>query len=748
MTVPDSDMSRWRQWLHGSYTWVLVVVLTVGLTAALAFNPVQSDVQVTEGEAAVANINAPEDLVYTSDVLTAQRRQEARIAIEEQYTPLDLSIGRNQLNLARAIFAYIDTVRADTQATQQTKLDYLQEITGLTIEEAVGLALLELNDTDYVIAKTDILGIIDVLMRQEIRDTQLSDARRTARRQVSLELTTLQNTVVTNLAPQFVVETVFVNPEATAVLRDEAETAVTPVVRDIQQGQRILSEGDIVTDLDIEVLTALGLMQRDTNWRDIGRLFLVSLLSAVILTLYWQQYHRRRQENLRYVMALASLVIFFALVGRLMQVGSPLLAYWFPLAAMSMLISVIFDIRLAMVTTAIMATIFGFVGTNSLELAMYAGAGGMLATLVLRDAQRITAFFRAGLIASIGYMLVIIMFRFTANVDTLAMVQLLLYALANGILSAGLTLAGFYLLGSTFGITTTLQLQDLSRLDHPLLQELLRRAPGTYHHSIMVANLAEQAAEMVPSADSTMVRVGAFYHDIGKMNRPPFFTENQEGLNPHDTLDPYSSARIILSHVTDGVEMARKYRLPDRIRDFIAEHHGDRVVMGFYHKALAESEDGAMEVDMAKFQYGGPRPRSPETGIVMLADSVEATSSALRPNTARAIEKLVNSLVDDHLMGGQLDDAALTMGDIKMIRESFIKTLKGRFHVRVKYKGNEELVDESGDVAEPKEDKDTAVAPKPASASSAADETLPGTSLALEATMAATDSPLAEAGEP
>ena len=264
------------------------------------------------------------------------------------------------------------------------------------------------------------------------------------------------------------------------------------------------------------------------------------------------------------------------------------------------------------------------------------------------------------------------------------------YALGNGLLSAALTLVGFFILGSAFGIITTVQLQDLSRLDHPLLQELLRRAPGTYHHSIMVANLAEQAAERV-NANSTLVRVGAFYHDIGKMNRPPFFTENQEGINPHDSLDPYTSARIIISHVPDGLELARRYRLPDKIRDFIAEHHGTRLVKGFYFKARSQAGDAADEVDREKFRYAGPRPRSRESGIVMLADAIEATSSALRPDSLAAIEKLVNGIVDEDVMEGQLNDSGLSLGDIQRIRASFIETLKGRFHVRVKYPGNELL---------------------------------------------------------
>jgi len=211
----------------------------------------------------------------------------------------------------------------------------------------------------------------------------------------------------------------------------------------------------------------------------------------------------------------------------------------------------------------------------------------------------------------------------------------------------------------------------------------------------MVANLAEQAAERV-GANSTLVRVGAFYHDIGKMNRPPFFTENQEGVNPHDSLDPYTSARIIITHVPDGLELAKRYRLPDKIKDFIAEHHGTRVVKGFYHKARAQAGDKSDEVDIERFRYTGPLPHSRESGIVMMADAVEATSSALRPDSLQAIVKLVNTIVDDDVMEGQLNNSGLTLGDIELVRGSFIETLKGRFHVRVRYPGNEQLEPANG----------------------------------------------------
>ena len=689
---PSGARQRWEQIIQGSLLWLFAVALALGLTLILAFNLViTNEVAVTLDQPAPADIFAPRSVTYVSDVLTREERELAGNGVAEQYTSLDLAIGRARLNLARAIFTFTDVVRADTQATLETKLSYLQAIEGLTIEEEVGLNLLNMSTAEYEVVKRDIQDIIDRLMRQDIRESQIREFRRVASREASLDLTSAQNSVVTSLAPQFIVPTIFPDEEATAREREEAVAAVEPVSRTISRDQRVVRAGEIVTEVDIEALTQLGLLQRETNWRDVGSRLMAALLAVVLIALYWQQFQAKVDNNGRYLAALASLILVFALAGRLMVAAPGVLAYWFPMAALSMLLAVMFDVRLSMLITVILATLLGFIAPNSLELTVYMAAGGLLAALTLRDVQRINAFFRAGFVAAVGHVVAILIFRLAQNNDMVFLLQLMLYGVANGILSAALTLVGFFIMGSLFGMTTTLQLQELSRLDHPLLQELLRRAPGTYHHSIMVANLAEQAAEPI-KANSTLIRVGAFYHDIGKMKRPPFFVENHEGINPHVSLDPYSSARIIISHVSDGLDLARRYRLPDRIRDFIAEHHGDRVVKSFYLKAREQAGEEADGVNIEAFRHKGPRPRSPETGIVMLADAVEATSTALRPNSEKAIEKLVNSIIDEHLTEGQLDNSGLTLGDIRHVRDSFIKTLKGRFHVRTPYPGNEELV--------------------------------------------------------
>lgn len=693
MTSQTDEQSRWRKWLQGSLLWVFMAVVTVGLTLIFSFNLVTvSDVQVTLGQPANEDILAPRAISYDSEVLLATARENARASVDEVYIRDGNDIGRQQLNLVNVIFSFIDVVRADTLVTKETQLTYLQAIESLTIQEQVGLDLLELSAADYEVVKQEVSRIVGDLMRQDIRPNQLRDYQVIARREASLELTAKQENVVTNLAPQFIAPTVFPDPEATTALREEEAAKVQPFPVTIADNERIVRQGDLVTALDIEKLTQLGLLHSQLDWRDIAAIFVASLLSVVLITMYWHQFFWDKvRDNGRYLTVLASLVLVFAAIAKLMITGGGIFAYLFPMAALSMLLSVIYDVRFALAVTIIMAALIGFLTPNSLEIAAFTAVGGMLAILTLQDAQRINAFFRAGLAAAIGYSAVILIFRLNQDmIDVTNMLQLMGYAVVNGILSAALTLVGFFIMGSLFGITTTLQLQELARLDHPLLQELLRRAPGTYHHSIMVANLAEQAAEKI-KANSALIRVGAFYHDIGKMNRPPFYSENQEGINPHDALDPQTSARIILSHVTDGLELAKRYKLPYRIHQFIAEHHGTRLVKGFYHKAKEQAAEGET-VDPEQFRYKGSRPRSRETGVVMLADVIESTSRALQPNTEKAIEKLVNSLIDEDLTEGQLDESGLTLGDIRLIRESFIKTLKGRFHVRVKYPGNEELL--------------------------------------------------------
>lgn len=688
---------RLEQITQGSMLWLWAIALTLGLTLVLSFNVVsRAQVAVTVGEPSNRDMAAPRSISFASEVLTQQARDQAIAGVGNVYSSPDLSIARDQISEARNVFNFIDVVRADTLAEEEAKLRYFGAIEDVTIDPEIGQLLLSLSPAEYTAIKDDVSRIIGEVMREEIRDDSaaLNEAKRSARTKFSFTLTPSQERVVTALVPQFIVPNTIFDVEATAARREEAAAAVEPQWQSVLQDQYIVRVGEEVTAVHLETLEKLGLLQPEISWWYVGRILMASVLAVSLLTLYWQRFHKTLQGSPRYLLLLGGLILVFALGAKLLVPTGGIFAYLFPAAAFSMLLTVLFDVRLAIFATMLLATLIGIVAQESLELMAYMAVGPVFATLTLRDAQRVNAFFRAGLVAALANMVVILVFRLAQDVGPVEVLQLLGFSLLNGLISASITLAGFFIIGGLFGMMTTLQLQELSRLDHPLLKDLLRRAPGTYHHSIMVANLAEQAAERV-DANSALVRVGAFYHDVGKMNRPPFFIENQEGINPHETLDPYSSARIIISHVQDGLELAKKHRLPDRIQDFIAEHHGNRLVVVFYKKAEEQAamapEGERKKVDESRFRYKGPRPRSRESGMVLLADSVEAASAAVRPKNGEDIERLINMIIDDHVKDGQLDNSGLTLGDLKEIRESFIETLKGRFHVRIKYPGNEEL---------------------------------------------------------
>jgi cyclic-di-AMP phosphodiesterase PgpH len=268
--------------------------------------------------------------------------------------------------------------------------------------------------------------------------------------------------------------------------------------------------------------------------------------------------------------------------------------------------------------------------------------------------------------------------------DDLGLLSIVSFELAvNGALSSLLAVGSFALLGRMFGILTTMQLLELANPTQPLLRRLLMEAPGTYHHSIMVGNLAERAAEVI-GADSLLVRVAAYYHDIGKLERPWAFIENQADMvtNVHDSLDPVASAQVISAHVIDGVKLAQKYGLPPRIRDMIPQHHGTRTISFFYQQATERTTE---PVDAALFTYPGPRPQSREAAILMLSDSTEAAERAARDHSREAIEELVERIVRQRLEEGQFDDCNLTLRDLTRIKQSFVILLTGIYHPRIPY---------------------------------------------------------------
>jgi putative nucleotidyltransferase with HDIG domain len=364
-----------------------------------------------------------------------------------------------------------------------------------------------------------------------------------------------------------------------------------------------------------------------------------------------------------------------------------------------MLLSVLLDFQVSVVCAGFLALYLGIVGGIAFDITFYAFLSGIAGAAVIWRAERTMTFLWSGLAVSLATLLSAVLFSLVhGSFSVMGSGSLLYSAVANGGMAASLTFLTFSVLGRIFGITTHLQLLELAHPNQPLLYRLAREAPGTYHHSIMVSNLAESAVETV-GGDPLFARVAVLYHDIGKVLRPSFFVENQANrANVHDALDPRTSARIIQEHVVDGVRLARKAHLPQSIIDIIQQHHGTTLIKYFYTEALNAGED----VDEAEFRYPGPKPQTKEAGVIMLADGVEAavraasqsgklyeetTESQDGQNVRRAarLQQVVDSVIKARLDDGQLDECDLTLKQIEQIRRSFIKILEGIYHPRVEY---------------------------------------------------------------
>jgi hypothetical protein len=329
--------------------------------------------------------------------------------------------------------------------------------------------------------------------------------------------------------------------------------------------------------------------------------------------------------------------------------------------------------------------------------------GGVAGILGMRRSERLNGFFVAGLIIGVTNLLVMLAFALTAEdrAPLATLVSRSIVTLASGLFAAGVALVCLYGVTSLMNLPTNLKLIELTDSNHPLLQQLLREAPGTYQHSLQVANLCELAAEAI-SANAQLIRVAAMYHDIGKTLNPYFFAENTtEGMNPHDDLDdPSHSARVIIGHVIEGERMARLANLPLRIRDFILEHHGTTQVLYFYNQAVERAGGDESAVDIREFTYPGPAPRSRETAIMMLADGCESATRARRPSSKAEVEEVVNTIFELRLGEGQLDNSGLTLNDLRVIRQIFIETLQAIYHPRIAYKMRARREEKAGQITQ------------------------------------------------
>ncbi|BAS28476.1 phosphohydrolase [Limnochorda pilosa] len=481
--------------------------------------------------------------------------------------------------------------------------------------------------------------------------------------------------VAANLRPNLILD-----PQAVQRVESQARRSVPEVM--VQQGQMIVRRGDVATAETVQILQDLGVLRPDRPYRSWAGLALAAFGLVALLGIAIHQFRPALSRDVKQL-GLLSLVV--GLVATLARIGSVVgwegAPYLIPVALGSMLVTILVDSQVAVLTTLVTALLTGIMTGFSLEPAVVAVTSGLTAVFSVSRASQRSDVTRAGFLVGAAALVTILALGLARG--TSALVPLAWVGLVNGLISSVGTLGLLPYLETAFSITSSIRLLELANPNQPLLRRLLMEAPGTYHHSIMVGNLAEAAAEAT-GGDSLLVRVGALYHDIGKIRRPYFFVENQfSGENPHDKIAPSLSTLIIVSHVRDGLELAREYGLPPMVVDFIAQHHGTDLVRYFYNKALENNRGGTVEEK--DFRYPGPKPQTRETAILMLADGVEATVRSLNRPTPGRIEGVVRRSIKGRLESGQLDSSELTLKDLDKIAGAFVKVLNGVYHTRVEY---------------------------------------------------------------
>lgn len=675
------------------YLFSRALILGIFAIAAFAVLVVPTALQPTAlplaiGDVAPRDLQAPYQAEYASEVLTENARQSAAASVSPIYTPADPAIAREQIRALRETLNYIAVVRADEYAAYEEKRADLLALEATSLSNETIGTILALSETQWDTIYQETLSVLEQVMRNTIRQSDLSSLQHSVTSRVSLALSETQAQLVAELVRAFIVPNSEYSESLTEAAQNSARESVEPVIKKYKAGERIVSSGQIISASDFEALQQLGLIQSEQNWYQYLGAAALTLTLAAFLWLFFSYRPSKLLQDSRSLITTGILLLIFLSGARLLIPNQAIIPYLYPLPAFGLLVATLFGGEAAFILSFALTFLTTYSLPNTLNLTAYYLLPSLLGILVLKKGDQIWSFLRAGFVVTLTSIAILIAYWLpsTTSESQGVILSMIAAALVNGLATASLTLLLQFVLAQLLGLATTLRLLEISRPDSQLLQLLLRTAPGTYQHSLQVANLAEQAAEKI-GADALLVRVGALFHDVGKTENPLFFIENQAqgSINTHEDLEPEESAAIIIRHVTDGVKLAKKYRLPHRIMDFILEHHGTNITRYQYAQALENAKGDISKVDLETFRYPGPAPRSRETALLMLADGTEAWSRADHPETENALRTLVHKSIENAQQSGQLDNTRLTLKDLNIIKESFVSTLRGTLHPRVQY---------------------------------------------------------------
>ncbi|MEK6206771.1 MAG: HDIG domain-containing metalloprotein [Chloroflexota bacterium] len=656
------------------------VVIAGVLTAIALLIAPPATVTYNVGAVADRAIRAPRSVSFVSESLTEAERNKSEAAVQKQFTTDPAIVATASTRIANVTSA-IGRIRAEAALGRDQKITALARLPDVALSTAIATDIADMTQPEWDMVAAGLDSALRTLYAQGIRAEQLDAVKVDAVKALPTGWTERQKRAGAEILKQNLDVNVKVDELATSLARQDARSGVTPVQVQVTAGEVVVRDGEVVSGLEVEKLRALGLANEGNDWRAAMGLILWSFLIAGVLALFFERHAPEAWlEDRKMILVILSLVALTA-AGRALVPGHTVAVYFAPFAAIAMMLTVLVGGRTALATQIAGALHVGIM-SSQVELVAYVLVPALLGMAAVRRATTAREFAVGAVAVAAGAVGVILSFVLVNRAaDPLGIAQLLSGALVSGLGSGLLAFAGMAILGHVFGISTVFELRELGDPNHPLLRQLLLRTPGTYHHSLLVGNLAERAAEVI-GADPLVARVGAYYHDIGKMRNPTAFIENQTaGHNPHDELDPLVSAGIVVAHIKDGLALADRYRLPARIREMIPGHHGTSLVKYFFQ--LAQQRGQAP--DERSYRYPGPRAQSKEAGIVMLADGTEASVRSLSEKNPETIRGMVDRIIDERVADGQLDECDLTFRDVQRIKDAFCELLLGVYHERIPY---------------------------------------------------------------
>ncbi|MBA2315960.1 MAG: HDIG domain-containing protein [Chloroflexi bacterium] len=681
----------------GTSAAVLVVVLTLILGIDI-LSP--QPLALTVGDVARADIVAPRAISFESAVQTETRREEARAGVPPQYdyTPRNAAaVAADQLSALRRELLAVEAAFDSPLEPAERRAILSEALPGLTVDTRA--TLLALNPGRWPTVRAEAERVLDLVERAELRDADVAPFRQDLAARMSSALNEAERQLAAEMISPFIVANSSFSLPATEAERSRRAELVAPVQVSVRQGQAIVRSGDLIDPADLEIIEQLGLLGATPDVARLAGWFLLATL-VVGLLLAWVWRFRRDLWHRNNVLILVGVLLVFAAFALKVTAGRQALPFLIPTAAVGMLVAILLDAGAATVLTAVLAVVAGAVNGASLEVASYVFLGGFGGIVAIRRGDRLQTFLQAGIAVFIVQAMVVSAFSLLGTRDLRGIIELWGASALSGGGAAVAAVGSFAVLGHLFGILTSFQLLELANPSQPLLRRLLVETPGTYHHSLMVGNLAERAAEAI-GADPLLTRVAAYYHDIGKLANPLAFIENQAGGdNIHDQLQPEVSAQVLKQHVADGIDLAYRGKLPKVVISFIPQHHGTAVMSYFHARAraaaaapfggleTAEGRAAADKVDQSRFRHAGPKPQSREAALIMLADGVEASVRSLSARDEPAIRAMVSRIIEERLADGQFDECDLTLRDVDRIKDAFVGQLLGMYHTRIAYPQN------------------------------------------------------------